>query len=152
MAWTAMSNAADATVLSAAWLNTLKSNIEFLKGVQDVPNAPFAAIRTTANLGNTTTWYFVYDSGAPYLRYRCVLEAGSCNRFRIYVNGVQKIKDDTTRNATYTWTPNVTGTIDMSAMGLTQGAVYEVYLETQQTGGSYTFVAQLLECANASTF
>ena len=135
MAWTNPPTFADGDVLSAAQLNILSNNTEYLKGISDAPNAPFA---TVTAVGSTTTDFWLRHTH-DHLHYKFVIENGTSDTIWIKVwneAGTQefgdKIFNDTDKVTTTQ--PDWEGSYDASA--LTDDAWYRIEVFQSFDGGS----------------
>jgi hypothetical protein len=126
MAWTTPPTFVDASPASAAQLNILSDDLEFLQGVAAGPNAPFQSVVHT-NSGNTT-YHLRYRY--RYLHYKYVISTDPGDDVKIRVNGTISYSDGVASMGTYS------GYVDLNSLGLTAGSWYPVIFEWQKTVNS----------------
>ena len=123
MAWTVPPTFA-AGVLSAAQLNILSDDIEYLYGIAQQVQIPFSVLVTADDLTvNNNGWRIRYLH--RYLHYRISIDTWNCTSMAIYLNNTQVYIDSVTRN-NYTWA----GYVDVNSLGLTVGNWYNLHLVT----------------------
>lgn len=114
--------------LSAAQLNILSDDIEYLRGVQMMPTTGMYRQDNLESWDNTSTsrggWSLMHLTNT--FRYRIVLTSGTSNLLRIRANGQTVFEDTNTRNRTgnvdYVWSD----TANIASLTLTEGAPYGV--------------------------
>ncbi len=121
MAYTSIPTLSDGTILSAAYLNLLAANANYLGGLGALPNIAFRQVRTNS-AGST---FFHMRHQHRYLK--AYYESTNCDYIKIYYNGTQVMNDgDPDAAQTYS--------MDLNALGLTVGNWYEVELQTAFVG------------------
>lgn len=134
-------------VLSAAQLNTLSDDIEYLYGIAQQIHIPFAVLVTAADLNaNNNGWRLRYSH--RYLHYRISIDGWNCTLMQIYLNNSLVFNDTTTRN-NYTWV----GYVDVNSLGLTVGNWHNVHLVTDidNTNLSANFRVEFLGFSPSTT-
>jgi len=107
MAYSAPPTFVNGNVLTAAQLNILSDDVEYLYGLVSGVNIPFNSITTTINLrSNNNQWLLRH--AYQYLHYKARVTANDNDDFDIFItqSGGYDIKvytDSTTRSATYTY-------------------------------------------------
>lgn len=134
MAWTTPPTFVTSNPASAAQLNILSDDLEFLQGVAAGPNAPFQSVVFT-NSG-TATYHLRYRY--PYLHYSYTVSADPGDDIKIKVNGTTKVSDGAPGEAT------VTSYVDLTSMGLTPGTWYPVTVEWMKDANSVLTVRYLV--------
>lgn len=134
MAWTTPPTFVTSNAASAAQLNILSDDLEFLQGVADAPNAPFQSVVFT-NSG-TATYHLRYRY--PYLHYSYTVSADPGDDVKIKVNGTTKVSDGAPGEAT------VTSYVDLTSMSLTAGTWYPVTFEWMKDANSVCTVHYLV--------
>lgn len=136
MAWTTPPTFADGDYLTASNLNILSDDIEHLHGLAYQVNTGFFVQEITTDSGGYDTagvWAVKHWSNT--FRYIVNVTAGTIDEFLIYANGNTSnviYQDNTNRSNPYTWS----GTADITALGLTVGAVYTIHVRVRGTSGS----------------
>ncbi len=134
MAWTTPPTFVTSNAASAAQLNILSDDLEFLQGVAAGPNAPFQSVVFT-NSG-TATYHLRYRY--PYLHYSYTVSVDPGDDIKIKVNGTTKVSDGAPGEAT------VTSYVDLTSMGLTPGTWYPVTVEWAKDANSVLTVRYLV--------
>ena len=140
MAWTTPPTFVTSNAASAAQLNILSDDLEFLQGVAAGPNAPFQSVVFT-NSG-TATYHLRYRY--RYLHYSYTVSVDPGDDIKIKVNGTTKVSDGAPGEAT------VTSYVDLTSMGLTPGTWYPVTVEWAKDANSVLTVRYLVT-ANTTT-
>lgn len=129
-------------IVSAAQLNILSDDIEFLNGVMAGPNIPFATMFWDAYSGEHT-WYVRHRH--PYLHYSFTIGTDPADSVKIYFGGVLVFNDGA---------PGVgaqTGSRTLSSFGTwTVGQWYPIRFEYDKQNGSTCLVNYLIQSASAS--
>lgn len=147
MAWVSPPTFADAAVLSATQLNTLSDDLTYLYGISQSINAPVLSMYS-AGLSLTSSnnlWYFRYQ--LPYLHYKARCVDFGIYDFALYVNGVKKYEDLTD----YTPSKTYQGYIDLSAMSLTLGNLYPIYIVATVYSFAPFYVDGFFQSASTAT-
>lgn len=132
MAYTTPPTFVDGTVLSAAQLNILSNDIEFLYGIVSGINIPFTGEQIT--IGQTRGYTFTRQG--RYLHYKARLTAGDSDITSIKIDTFSEGGDSTNRNSPYTWTEVIDLTLTTSNPAV--GESYEVYVTfSAVTTGTY---------------
>ena len=125
MAWTTPPTFVDGAILSAAQLNILSADLEYLYALLQAPQPAASTLYANRDLNSTNnSWRIRYKN--RYLHYRATVAAGTVNAFGIVVNGT---------TYTISTTPQTIGAVyssyvDVVSQGLTVGTVYNVYFTT----------------------
>ena len=125
MAWTTPPTFADGAILSAAQLNILSADLEYLYALLQAPQPAASTLYANRDLNSTNnSWRIRYKN--RYLHYRATVVNGTVNAFGIVVNGT---------TYTISTTPQTIGAVyssyvDVVSQGLTVGTVYNVYFTT----------------------
>lgn len=126
MAYTTPPTFADNAILTAAQLNILSDNIEFLYSLISGVNIPFSS-QTLTGSGNTRKW--VFRHAARYLHYKFRLTSGTSDELDIRLGAADTVEftDASNRSAPYTWT----GYLDLTATteDPAAGSTYSVFIE-----------------------
>lgn len=126
MAYTTPPTFADNAILTAAQLNILSDNIEFLYSLISGVNIPFSS-QTLSGSGNTRKW--VFRHAARYLHYKFRLTSGTSDELDIRLGAADTVEftDATNRGAPYEWT----GYLDLAATteDPAVGSTYSVFIE-----------------------
>jgi len=138
MGYTPPPTFADGTYLSAAQLNVLSDDVEFLYGRALMPVTNFYRNANINSVDSTQTrqggWALMHLTNT--FRYRIRLVQGTSSELQIRANGLLVYQDSTTRNrisnTDYVWD----ATADITSLALTEGAVYG--LEIRFTGPTGT--------------
>lgn len=141
MAYVAPPNFVSGAILSAAQLNTLSDDIDFLNGIAQAPAIPFQAYEFVGT--ESRTWYMRYRH--RYLLYFYDVLHGAADDIKIYVNDVEVFHDGAPGEE-----GGVTGYIDLAAQGLTLRSWYSVRVAFVPDGPS-TMLLKLLVNANATS-
>lgn len=148
MAWVSPPAFSDSTVLSAAQINILSQDIEFLYGTTQGINTPFNSmvVQQLALDATNHGWWIRHQH--RYFHYKIRLTNDVCNTLALYFNGSTVINDTSVRTASYTWS----GYYDLNSLSLTTGTWYKIHFVT--TLPTYTFLKMsidyLLESDNTS--
>lgn len=134
MAWVTPPTFTAGLAASAANLNILSNDLDYLKGIAEGPNAPFQSVVFT-NSG-TATYHVRYRY--PYLHYKYVVSADPGDDIKIKVNGTTKYSDGAPGEAT------VAGYVNLTSMALTPGSWYPVTVEWMKSANSVLTVWYLL--------
>jgi hypothetical protein len=124
--WATLPTFVDGQTVTAANLNNIASNVQYLHDILSMPNAPFSCIRTeNGSLDNSpanAVWYFTYNQ--RYMHYAFNVTGGSISTCKIYVDSVEAvdISGPDVNN------PN-TGVIDLSGYVSTKGEEYPIHFE-----------------------
>lgn len=125
MAWTTPPTFSDGAILSAAQLNILSADLEYLYALLQAPQPASSTLYANRDLNSTNnSWRIRYKN--RYLHYRATVAAGTVNNFAIVVNGTTYTLDSTARTSGYVYSSY----IDVNAQGLTVGTIYNVYFTT----------------------
>ena len=125
MAWTTPPTFTDGAILSAAQLNILSADLEYLYALLQAPQPAASTLYANRDLNSTNnSWRIRYKN--RYLHYRATVVNGTVNAFGIVVNGT---------TYTISTTPQTIGAVyssyvDVVSQGLTVGTVYNVYFTT----------------------
>lgn len=142
MAYTTPATFADGNILTAAQLNILSDDIEFLYSLMSGINIPFSS-QTLTGSGNTRKWIFRHQ--ARYLHYKFRLTTGTSDELDIRLGAADTIEytDATNRTAAYTWT----GYIDLTATteNPADGDFYHVFVEFDFAAAGEFIVDYFLE-------
>ena len=132
----------DGQIVSAAQLNTLSDDIEFLNGVVAGPNIPFQSVTWDTNSGEHT-WYVRHRH--RYLHYSFTISSDAADDVKIYFNGVQVFHDGAPGQNTFT------GYVDLNSFGSwTAGAWYPIRFEYDKQNNSVCTVNYLIESAGTA--
>ena len=125
MAWTTPPTFADGAILSAAQLNILSADLEYLYALLQAPQPAASTLYANRDLNSTNnSWRIRYKN--RYLHYRATVAAGTINTFGIVVNGTSYSISATAQTIGYVYS----GYVDVNAQGLTVGTIYHVYFPT----------------------
>lgn len=142
MAYTTNPTFADGNILTAAQLNILSDNIEFLYSLISGINVPFSS-QTLTGSGNTRKW--ISRRQARYLHYQFRLTTGTSDELDIRLGAADTIEytDATNRSAPYTWTGylDLTATTENPAVG----DFYHVFVEFDFAAAGEFIVDYFLE-------
>ena len=124
MAWTSPPTFVTGAVLSAAQLNILSDDVEYLYGIAQQVQIPFATLVTADDLSAANNgWRILYTH--RYLHYRISIDGWNCTLMQIYANNALVFNDTVTR-INYVWA----GYVDLNSLGLTVGQWYTLHLVT----------------------
>ena len=98
MAWSPPPTFVAGNTASAAQLNILSDDVEFLDGVADAPNAPFQSLVVTADVD--TTYHIRYE-GDDYFHYKYVISGSNGDAVDITLNGTNIHSDGVASTGTY---------------------------------------------------
>lgn len=119
------------TILSAAQLNILSDDVEYLNGLIEVVNPPFTSYTYGSGEMGARKWTVRHRH--RYLHYNLTIASGNINPdLRLWYNGV-KVREWTSGNE-LTAPVAITGYIDLQALTLTQNQWYEVYWGGDNSG------------------
>ena len=141
MAWTTPPTFVTSNPNSAAQLNILSDDLEFLQGIADAPNAPFQSLVVTADVD--TTYHIRYE-GDVYFHYKYIISGSNGDAVDITLNGSNIYSDGVSSTGTYA------GYVDITSLGLTAGTWYPIVFEWNGNPGSTCTVWYLL-LANSTT-
>ena len=115
MPWQTCPTFSDGTIGSAAQVNVLSENIEFLYSIISGINIPFTGDQITT--GNTRGYTFTRQG--RYMHYKFRLTAGDSDEVSIKIDGSTEYTDATNRASAYTWSGyiDLTGTTSNPAVG-----------------------------------
>lgn len=120
-------------VLTAAQLNILSENIEFLRALTSGVNIPFTGEKMSGS-GESRRWTFKHQG--RYLHYKMRMVNGTSDELDIRIGTSESIEytDATNRSAPYAWT----GYIDLAATveDPAIGAFYQVFVEFDFDSGN----------------
>ncbi len=124
MPYTTIPTLSDGSILTAAHLNLLADNSNFLAGLGGIPNLAFSHVVTST--GQSLYWHMRHRH-----RYLHVLVdwTNNADYLRIYYNNT-KIHDDGDPSGSDSLT------LDLNSLGLTVGNWYEIRAEVGFVGGS----------------
>lgn len=122
MAYTTIPTLSDGAVLSAAHLNLLADNANWLGALGGLPNVAFPQWRTSS----AGSVYYHIRHRHRYLRVYYET-TGTCDFIKITYNGTL-IKNNNDPDAAETYV------IDLNSLGLTVGTWYEIRVETAFVG------------------
>lgn len=128
-------------VISAAQLNILGDDIEFLNGVMAGPNIPFQSITWDTNSGEHT-WYVRHRH--RYLHYSFQIANDPADDVKIYVNNSLVFHDGSPGEGFQT------SYVDLNPLGLTVGVWYPIRFEYDKAANSVCTVNYLLQSASTS--
>lgn len=136
MPWTPMTTFTDGEYLSAARLNDLKENIEYLWGLVNFVNTGFMVeeiICDDNSYAVRAKWAVKHYTNT--FRYEVEVDQGTIGDFQIYVFGNTSwniFTDNTEHGAGYKYS----GTADITSLGIVVGTVYDVYIRVRGHTGS----------------
>lgn len=128
-------------IVSAAQLNILSDDIEFLNGVMAGPNIPFQSVTWDTNSGEHT-WYMRYRH--RYLHYSFQISSDAADDVKIYVNGSLVFHDGAPAQGFQT------SYVDLNSLGLIVGTWYPVRFEYDKQNNSVCTVNYLIASASTS--
>lgn len=147
MAYVSVPVKSDGDVLTAAFLNQLADNAQFLAGIASSINIPYVSETTAA--GGNFTYRFQIRHTYRYLHYYIAQVASTSDNIDIYYDGGSIFNDGGDRTAPFAWSGHID--LDSTPGGLTIGDFYEVYVDvTQKTGSGKTTAWYLVESPNTS--
>lgn len=145
MSWSTPPSFSDGSLLSAAQLNILSDDVEFLYGALSGVNVPFRSLTSGSDLSkDTNIWKFRYLG--RYLHYRVRLTSGQHDVFRLYYDDNEYVIDDGSRSAPYTWASY----IDLNSLGLTVGQFYNATWRWQFSSSGSVTLDYLLQSDSTS--
>jgi hypothetical protein len=131
MAWSTPPTFVDDATVTAAQLNTLKGDIEFLASVTSQVNAPFGSWALNSDDANEdhNTWYIIHT--ARYLHFKIELLGGDIQDIAIRYNDLNVWEDATNR----TWPYTYEGYVDLNDTGVITptpdyGEEYSIWVTT----------------------
>lgn len=146
MAYTTNPTFSNGNVLTAAQMNVLADNIEFLYSLTTGVGIPFTSETLTIG-GDSRNW--VFRRQARYLHYKIRSTQNDTDKLRIFVNGNAELDDGTNRIGAYTWESY----IDLT--GITAppsvGAFYLVYAEFTSLAGPNEWVVDYFLESDSTT-
>lgn len=129
-------------IVSAAQLNILSDDIEFLNGIMAGPNIPFQSITWDTNSGEHT-WYVRHRH--RYLHYSFSITSDPADDVKIYYNGVQIFHDGAPGEGYQT------SYRDLNAYGTwTAGQWYPIRFVYQKAANSVCTVNYLIQSASTA--
>ncbi len=124
MPYTAISSVSDGNILTAAWLNTLADNANYLNSLGGAPNLAFSHVATST--GQSLYWHIRHRHRYLYVLVSFVNNADyfnvKYNTTTVYTNGDPS------------GTPTIK--IDLNSLSLTTGNWYVVQVDCGFVGGS----------------
>jgi len=124
MPYTAISSVSDGNILTAAWLNTLADNANYLNSLGGIPNLAFSHVATST--GQSLYWHIRHRHRYLYVLVSFVNNADyfnvKYNTTTVYTNGDPS------------GTPTIK--IDLNPLSLTVGNWYVVQVDCGFVGGS----------------
>lgn len=111
MPWTANPSFSDGTVGSAASMNILSDNIEYIWSLISGINVPFCGEQITTG----TSRPYSFRRQGRYLHYKFRLLSGDSDETDIRIDGFNEDGDGTNRASPYTWTGYIDLTTTTSA-------------------------------------
>jgi len=150
MSYTSPPIFADGNLLSAAQMNTLSDDVEFLHGVVMGPNIPFCSVvsNTGGSLDATNAVWMIRHKHR-YLHYYISQLASQSDSLEIRYDGTAVYSDGGDRTAPWAWSGYVD--LDSTPGGLTVGNWYEITVHyTPKTGSGVVQVIYLLESPETS--
>ena len=155
MAFSTISTLSDAATITAAHLNLLGTNAEFLEGLNTGVRSPFRAILHDATVDGDGVYYrFWFRNRARYLHYSVRLLQNTHDEITIRYNTETVYSDASNKSATYTWDTSGGG-FDLWSLSTvpTPGTWYEcsVYLDMAAgySGGDHWSIDYLYENGTA---
>jgi hypothetical protein len=124
MAYTTIPTLSDGTILTAAWLNTLADNANYLNSLGGVPNLAFSHVATSTG----QSLYYHIRHRHRYL-YVLVSFVNNADYFNVKYNG-----STVYTNGDPSGTPTIK--IDLNSLSLTVGNWYVVQIDCGFVGGS----------------
>jgi len=113
VAFTPVPTFADGAILTAADLNIIADNIEFLHSLVAGINVPFSSDTITGGSGTlVTSRNYAVRYVARYLHYKIRITDGETESLDIFINEVSEFNDAVDRTAPYEWT----GYIDLEGI------------------------------------
>lgn len=142
MAWTTPPTFVDTNTLTAAQLNILSDNQEFLHGIANVPNVPFKVI----SAGNDINQTYKIQHRGQYLHYWVHITGGTHDELTITYNGTDVYEDLGAQTGPYTWQSSV----DLNDTGIitptpTIGTVYDLEVDFKWTSAATVYIYYLRE-------
>ena len=133
MPYTTPPTFADGNILTAAQLNILSSNQEYLNGRLPALNPPFSSHVYTGSgeIGGQAQWWFRYTH--RYMHYKFQLNGAISALLELSINGNDTILDSTP-SGLFTYEDSV----DMNGYSLTLGDWYSATFTGNKTSGSAT--------------
>lgn len=142
MAYTTPPTFVTGAVLSAAQLNTLSDNQEYLYGAVTMTNPAVQMVEITAGDSVTATatkWAIRHRTNT--LKYRMDMVQGTSDGVRIKFGSTTVFNDSSDRNTPYSFD----STVDISSAGLTVGTWYVVTVELDGEPGSAVNRLQVID-------
>lgn len=131
----------DGQIMSAADLNKLSDNQEFLYGHVSGINPGFNAIRTVNSLTSANNAFvFRYNSFVPFFHYRVQLHTGALEALRVYIDGTGYDIATGASIGPGLWDD----CIDLSGAGFNENQIITTYIKADEDG-SMDFSLWLLE-------
>ena len=123
MPYTSIPTLTDGTILSAAHLNILAENCNYLGGLGGLPNVAFTQWRTSS----AGSKFYHIRHRHRYLKIYYETTNSACDYIKVYMNGTLVLNDgDPDAAQTYS--------IDLNSYGFTVGNWYEIEVQTAFTG------------------
>ena len=134
---------ADGDILTAAQLNILSDDLEYLYSLVAGANVPFLQHKWDGSPTEEPSRTYIFHRANRYLHYKIRLTGGETADFKIFVNGNQEYLDSTNRTSGYEWV----GYIDLTGITAVPavGDSYEVYANIEWATGGEAKLDYLLE-------
>ena len=124
MPYTAISSVSDGNILTAAWLNTLADNANYLNSLGGIPNLAFSHVATST--GQSLYWHIRHRHRYLYV---LVSFVNNADYFNVKFNGTSVYT-----NGDPSGTPTIK--CDLNSLSLTVGNWYVVQVDCGFVGGS----------------
>lgn len=129
-------------IVSAAQLNILSDDIEFLNGVMAGPNIPFQSVTWDTNSGEHI-WYVRHRH--RYLHYSFTISSDAADDVKIYYNNVVVFSDGAPGQGTQA------SSIDLNTYGTwTVGQWYPIKFKYQKQNNSVCVLNYLIQSASTT--
>lgn len=147
MAWTTPPTFVDGNMYSAAQLNVLSSDLAELWGMAQGPNMPFLSLYSQgiSLTSSNNLCYIRYQ--LRYLHYKARCVDFGINDFAIWINGVKRYEDLTHYTPSHTYI----GYLDLSAMSLTLGALYPLYVVATLDAFAHFYLDGFVQSADTAS-
>lgn len=139
MAWVTPPTFADNTILSAAQLNILSANLEYLWERAQQTNVARQIPQISVGDGDETETSLVIVHKFKTLEYRIAMTQGTFDDFAIQYDSTTVFTDGDDRSNPYVYT----GTVDLTSFGLTVGQVYRIRVSAGGEPGSAVNTARI---------
>lgn len=139
MAWVTPPTFADNTILSAAQLNILSANLEYLWERAQQTNVARQIPQISVGDGDETETSLVIVHKFKTLEYRIAMTQGTFDDFAIQYDSTTVFTDTNDRSNPYVYT----GTVDLTSFGLTVGQVYRIRVSAGGEPGSAVNTARI---------